>query len=96
MSDSIDKCIVLLVAADLTNQESGIEDQAEDDEDEEDDPKNKQGHLAPVENDPTDIERNCQRNETSSKRDEKRNRPETTTTAPNTHGRIVKGRDGEY
>jgi hypothetical protein len=90
MGDGIDKCIVLLVAPDLTNQESGIEDQAKDDEEKEDDPKNKQRHLAPVEDDPTDIERNCQRNETSSKRDEKRNRPTTTTTAPNSHIGIVK------
>ena len=70
MSNCIDERVVLFVAAYFANEESGIEDQSKDQEEKEYDPENKQRHFPQVENDPTDVQRNCQRDKACPKRDE--------------------------
>src|SRR5258706_11290052 len=61
VSNGIDKAVVLLAAAKLTHQEAGIHDHARDDHGEENYTEEQQHSLAPVEDNPSNIERNRQR-----------------------------------
>jgi hypothetical protein len=72
MRDGVDERIVLLVAPDLTNQESRIENYAEDQHDKEDDAENQERHFTPVENNPTDIQRHGECDKARAQRDEER------------------------
>src|SRR5688500_9103 len=69
MCDCVDESIVLLVATDLSDQESRVEHESKDQNEKKDDPKNKQGHFAPVENYPTDVQRDRKRDKTRTQRD---------------------------
>src|SRR5579863_5529550 len=60
VSDSVDETVVLLAPPNLMHQEAGVYDHAGDDESKEDDAEEQQHALPPVENDPSNIERNRQ------------------------------------
>src|SRR5579863_6061444 len=63
VSDSVDETVVLLAPPNLMHQEAGVYDHAGDDESKEDDAEEQQHALPPVENNPSNIERNRQRYE---------------------------------
>jgi hypothetical protein len=79
----VDEAIVLLAAAKFAYQEAGIHDHAGDNEGEEDNSKEQQYAFAPVQNDPTNVERNGERNQTDAQAKEKDDRPAA---ARDTHG----------
>ena len=56
VSDSVEKGVVLFVAADLTHQKDRVENQARDDQGKKDDAEHQQHDLADVEQYPPDIE----------------------------------------
>src|SRR3954471_7778252 len=62
--DRIEKGILLLVPADFTYQENGVQHHSRDDQAEEDDAEDRQHAHPPVQNDPADVERDCNGNET--------------------------------
>src|SRR4051812_5907577 len=62
--DGVDKSIVLFVTTYLTHQKSRIQHQAADDRDEKDDAEDEQRDFAPVEQNPTDVERHGQQHQT--------------------------------
>jgi len=70
MRYGINESIVLFVAPYLANKEGCIKDQTEDNQQEEDDSENQQRDFAPVEKNPTDIQRDRKRNQTSAQCDE--------------------------
>ena len=70
MCDGVDECVVLFVAADLANQKCRVEEDSKDQDKEEYDPENQQRHFTPVEQDPTNIQRDRQRDKTRAERDE--------------------------
>jgi hypothetical protein len=63
---------VLFVAPDFTDEKSSIENYTEDQHDKEDDAENQQRHFTPVENYPTDIQRDGECDEARAQRDEER------------------------
>ncbi len=63
VGNSIDKAVVLLAAAKLTDQKAGVDDHPCDNQGKEDDAEEQQYSLAPVEDDPSDIEGNRQRHQ---------------------------------
>ena len=71
MSDSVNEGIVLLVAPDFADQESCIQNQSRNDQEEKYDAENKEGHLAPVENDPTHVQSDGDRDQACAERYEK-------------------------
>src|SRR5580692_10220754 len=72
MGDGIQEAVLLLISPNLPHQKDGVDDQSCDEQSKEDDAKYERDNLAPVENDPTDIEDDRQGNETSPKGDEER------------------------
>ena len=70
VGDRVDERIVLLVAPDLAHEKDGVEHEPADDYEEEDDAENQQQPLAPVEEDPPDIERYREGDETAAEDDE--------------------------
>ena len=86
MSDRIDEGVVLLVQTYLTNQESRVDDQSEDNYEKEDDAENKQSDLAPVEYDPADVKRDCQSYQRGAKGHEEGYRFSTTS---DSHGALL-------
>lgn len=61
--NSVDEGIMLLVTPDFTNEEGCVDYETKDDREKEDDAKNEECDFAPVENDPTDVERDSERDE---------------------------------
>jgi len=57
VGDGVDEGIVLLVAPDLANEENRIDDHAGDDHQEEDRPEHHHDRLAPVQDQPADVQR---------------------------------------
>jgi hypothetical protein len=68
--DRIDECVVLFVAAYLADEESRVQDQSEDQHEKKYDPENKQRDFTPVEQYPTDVQRDRQSNQARAERDE--------------------------
>ena len=73
MGDGVDKTILLLIAANLTDEEDGVEDDASDDQREKQHAQNQHQAGAPVQYNPTDIEGYRERDQAGPKRDEKSN-----------------------
>ena len=69
MSYSIDEAIVLLTAANLAHQKTGIHNHPRDDQRKKDDAKKQQHPFAPVEDDPPNIERNRERDQANAQGD---------------------------
>ena len=63
VSDRIDEAVVLLAAANFAHQKTGVHDHASDDQGEKDDAEKQQHAFAPVEDDPSDIQRDRQRHQ---------------------------------
>src|ERR1700733_15767162 len=61
--DSVNEAVVLFVEADFADQEAGVEDQTKDDGGEKEDAHKQQQALAPVEDDPADVECDRQDNQ---------------------------------
>jgi hypothetical protein len=74
MGDRIEKCVVAFVPADFADDEDGIDDEAGDDDAKENNAEYQWNDAAPMIDNPTDIEKNGQGNETRAKRNEKGNR----------------------
>src|ERR1700681_4486001 len=70
MRDGIEEAVLLLISANLTDEEDGVDHQPRDKQSEENDPEYEGNNLTPVEDDPTDVEHDRQGNETSPQRDE--------------------------
>jgi hypothetical protein len=79
MSNRVDKSIVLLVAAYLANEEGSVENETSDYQQEKDYAENQQGDFARVEQNPANIQRHSQRDQTSAERYEECYRLTTTT-----------------
>ncbi len=63
MGDGIDEAVVLLAAAKLPHQEARVHDHTGDDQGKKDDAEKQQHSLAPVENDPSNIEGDRERHQ---------------------------------
>ena len=72
VGDGVDEGVVLFVAADFADEEDGVEDEARDDDAEEADPQHQERHLAPVEQNPTDVQSHGQPDQARPQRDEER------------------------
>ena len=70
VGDRVDERIVLLVAPDLAHEKDGVEHEPADDDEEEDDAQDEQQPLAPVEEDPPDVECDRKGDETAPEDDE--------------------------
>ena len=92
MGNGIDKSVVLFVAADFAYQKDCIEYDADDDERKENNSQDEQRDLAPVEQDPTDIESDGKRDEARPEGDEENY---GLATASYRHGSIVKAEEGK-
>ena len=92
MSNGIDKSVVLFVAADFAHEKDCIEYDADDDKGKENDSQDKQRDLAPVKQDPADIESDGQRDEAGPEGDEEDYRLATATYR---HGSIVRAEEGK-
>ena len=68
--DRVQEAVLLLIAADFAHKKNGIQNHARDDHEEEDDAENQRHHLAPVEHDPGDVEKNGQSHQAGAQRDE--------------------------
>jgi hypothetical protein len=60
MRDRIQKRVVLLIAPYLSHEKDRIQDQARDDEGEENYPDHEKHNLARIQEDPSDVQSNCQ------------------------------------
>jgi len=69
----MDERVVLFVATYFADEESRVQDQSKDQDEEKYDPENKQRDFAPVEQYPTDIQRDRQRDQARAQRDEESN-----------------------
>src|SRR5256714_12976746 len=70
--DGVDEGVVLLVASDFADEEDRVEDESGDDDAEEDDAQHEQGDFTPVEQNPTDVQRQGQPDKACTERDEER------------------------
>src|SRR5688572_1703895 len=86
MRNGVDESIVLLIAAYFPNQKRRVEDESGNNQQEKNDSQYQQRDLARVEQDPADIQRNGQRHQGSTQRNEESYRFAPTT---NCHGPIV-------
>src|SRR5262249_39669486 len=73
----IDKTVVLFVSAYFPDEEDCVQHDADDDRHEEDDAEDQLRNLTPVENNPPDVERDCECDQTCTKRNEEGNRLST-------------------
>src|ERR1700678_784730 len=71
VSHRVDEAVVLLAAAKLANQEARVHDHAGDDQRKKDDAEEQQHALAPVENDPSNIEGDRERDQGDAQANEK-------------------------
>jgi hypothetical protein len=74
VGNSVEEAVLLFVAAHLSNQEDGVQDYAGNDETEKQHAQDKRHDLAPVEDDPTDIEHQRHRSDKHAEGDGKRDR----------------------
>ena len=74
MGDGVKEAVLLLVTANFSHQKNCIRHQSRDQQSKQDDAKNKRHHLAPMENNPADVQRDRCRNQARSQHDEKRHR----------------------
>ena len=74
MRDGIDEAVVLLTAPQLPHQENRIHHHACDDQREKDNAEKQQHSLAPVQDDPADIEGNRQRHQANAQAEKEHNR----------------------
>src|SRR5262249_30551241 len=70
VGDGVEESVLALVALDFANDKDSVHDQAGNNDAEEDDAKNEQPSAALMEDDPTDVEEDGQRDQASAKRDE--------------------------
>jgi hypothetical protein len=68
VGDGIEKTILLLISPNLADKEDGVDDKAGNQHTEENDAENERHNLAPVKNNPADIEDDRQGNKTSPER----------------------------
>ena len=61
MRHGVDECVVLLVPPGFTDQEDGVHDDAREDHQKQDDAEDEEQPLAPVEDDPADVQRDDER-----------------------------------
>ena len=71
MGNSVDEAIVLFVETNLANQKDCVKHQSCDDDAEEDYSQNEQCDLTQIKDNPSDIERNCEHDQTDAQRCEK-------------------------
>ena len=71
MGDRVEEAVLLLVAAYFAYQKDRVENDAGDDEAEENHAQNERHDLAPVENDPTDVEHQRRRGQRHAQRNER-------------------------
>src|SRR6266436_6363634 len=88
MGDRVDEAVMLLVAANFTDEENRIEDEAGDDGAKKNDAKKNFDALAPVEDDPSAANRKRHRRQAHAQREEEINR---FLPADDAHRRIVSG-----
>src|SRR5579864_5024233 len=81
--DGVDEAVMLLVAPDFAHKKDGIQDHASDDQRKEDDAEEQQHAFAPVEDDPSDVERDGQGDQTNAQAQKEDDRPAS---ARNAHG----------
>ena len=74
MRDGVEKAVLLFVSVNFANQENGVDDDSGDDQGKEDDAEDERNDLAPVEDDPGDVQRDCQPNQAGAQGHEKRYR----------------------
>ncbi len=74
MGDGIDETVVPLAAPQLAHQKNGVDHHPRDDQRKEDDAEEQQHALAPVQDDPADVERDRQRNQADPQAEEKHDR----------------------
>ena len=86
MSDGVDEAVMLFVAANFTDQKTGIHDHPGDQQGEENYAEKKQNPFAPVEDDPADIQSDRQQYQANAQNDEEGDCPAA---AADTHGRIL-------
>ncbi len=75
VGDGFEEGVLALVAADLADQEDGVDDDAGDEDGEEDDAEEVDGEAAAVVVDPGDVEDDGEGGETHAQRDEERSGP---------------------
>ena len=95
VSDGIDEAVVLLAAANLAHQKAGVHDHAGNDQGKKDDAEKQQHSLAPVEDDPSNIERDRQRHQADA---QAKKEDDSSAAARDAHGvRLILQRcDSEY
>src|ERR1700745_1717671 len=74
MGDGIDKTVMVLAAPHLPHQEDRVHHHSCNQKSKEHDPEKQQHTLAPIEDDPTDVKRNCQRDQADASDDEENDR----------------------
>ena len=83
--DGVDESVVLLVAPDFTHEKNRVEDQPADDDQEEDDAEDEQHPGTPVDDDPTDVERDGQGDQARAEDDE----DQALASGPRDHGASI-------
>jgi hypothetical protein len=73
MRDGVDKGIVLSVPANFTNQESGVQHDPADDHRQQQRTQEEKDSAMPVEQNPTDVKKKSDENQSSAERDKERN-----------------------
>jgi hypothetical protein len=70
MGNGVNKAVLLIAAANLTDHEDGVNDQARNDQGEKYDPENEWYQMAAMHHDPADIQEDGHGNEAGAQRDE--------------------------
>jgi hypothetical protein len=85
MRNCVDETVVLFVSADFSYEKDRVQHDTNDDRHEKDDAEDQQRNLAPIENNPSDVERNRECDQTCAKRNKECDRP---LTASETHNNV--------
>ena len=83
MGDGVDETVVLFAPAKLAHQEDRIHHHAGDDQGEKDDAEKQQHTFAPIQDDPSHVQRDCQCNQADAQAQEE---DDGSATARDTHG----------
>ena len=75
MGDGVDEAVVLLVQFNFTNQETSVEDQSKNNCEKEEHAEEEQHSLTPVEDDPSNVQCDSQRNEANPQSEKEGNGP---------------------
>ena len=70
MRHGVQEAVLLLIAADFAHQKDGIQHHPRNDDEKENYTKDQRHHLAPVQDDPSDVEKNGQSHQARAQRDE--------------------------